>query len=74
MYPIVKVNYLAPALNTHSRRRAILQNDDLTQVQGLTQQQDVTDNFLHFFTLPNNLDNNLIVRLLKYDTTAYQLE
>ena len=42
-------------------------------MQGLAQAQDETDNYLHYFTLPNNLDNNLIIRLLQNDT-AYQLQ
>ena len=37
-------------------------------------EQGATNDFLHFFTLPNNLDNNLIVRLLQNDMAAYQLE
>ena len=74
MYPIVKINYSTPALNTHSHKWALLQNIDLAHVQAQAQQQGETNNYLHLFTLPNNLDNNSIVRLLQNDTTAYQLE
>ena len=53
--PIVNINYSAPALNTCSQQRAFLTNINLTHVQGLAQEQGKTDNFLHYFTLPNHI-------------------
>ena len=38
------------------------------------QQQGETDDYLHYFTLLNNLDDNSIIRLLQNDTAAYQLK
>ena len=35
---------------------------------------DETDDFLHFFTLPNWLDKPKIVQLLQHNMAAYQLK
>ena len=57
-------------MNTCSRKQATLEHVhvNLAQIQG------ETDNILLHFALPNNLDNDLVVRLLQNDTTTYQLE
>ena len=33
-----------------------------------------TDNMLNYFTLPNNLDDNMVIRLLQNDMATYQLQ
>ena len=73
MCPIVKINYSAPALNTHLCQWALLQNVIPAKIQQAIDQGE-TDNFLHFFTLPNNLNNNTIIRLMMYGTALYQLQ
>ena len=73
MYPVVKINYSSPALNTHSCRWILLHNVNLAQIQLEVQQEGETVDFLHYFTLPNHLDNNSIVRLLQDNMAAYQL-
>ena len=35
---------------------------------------NVTDDNLHYYTLPNSLDNDRVIQVLQHDTTAHQLE
>ena len=74
MCPIVNIIYSTPALNTHSHQRALLQNINPIEAQQDAVEQGVTNDFLHYFTLPNNLDHNSIVRLPMNDTNLYQLQ
>ena len=66
MYPIVKINYSAPAMNTCSRKWIIHQLDPV-------EVNNETDDVLHFFTLPNTLNKLEIVQLLQCDTATYQM-
>ena len=63
--PIVQINYSTPALNMHSRKRAVLKHVHVDFAQIVSE----TDNILHHFALPNNLDDNTVVQLLQNDTT-----
>ena len=74
MCPSVKINYSAPALNTCAHRQALLQNVIPAKIQQQVVDQGETNDFLHFFTLPNNLNHNSIVRLPMHDTILYQLQ
>ena len=74
MCPLVNIIYSAPALNTRSHRRVFLENVNPTKVQQQAIQQGETNDFLHYFMLPNNLNHNLIIRLPTNDTTIYQLQ
>ena len=67
--PIVKINYTVPTLNMHSRKRAILQHVHIN----LTQIVSEMDNILHHCALPNNINDNTVIRLLQNDTATYQL-
>ena len=74
MCPLVNITYSAPALNTCLCRRALLQNVNLAGVQQQAIDQGETNDFLHFFTLPNNLNHQSIVRLPTNETALYQLQ
>ena len=74
MYPLVNIIYSALALNTCLHQKALLQNVNPADVQQQAINQGQTNDFLHFFTLPNNLDHQSIVRLLTNKTHLYQLQ
>ena len=65
MYPIVNIIYSTPAMNTHSKKRAIpnLNLDEIHDWYGALNTQ-------FFFALPNTLDNNDIFQLMHQDTIA----
>ena len=73
MYPIINIIYSAPALNTHSCRRILL-NINPVKAQQQAINKGTMNNFLHYFTLPNNLSHNSILRLTMNDTALYQLQ
>ena len=70
MYPIVEINFSAPALNTCSHRRVLLANVNPAKIQQQAIDQRQTDNSLHFFTLH---DHQSIVQLPQFNTALYQL-
>ena len=61
------MNYSTPALDTCLKKWAILKNTNVN----LEQVAGETVDILHFFSLPNNLDNNSIIQWLQYNTATY---
>ena len=64
MYPVVKINYPAPAMNTCSKKCTIPHLNPEAIV-------DEANNIQFFFTLPNTLDKPNIVEC---DIIIYDLE
>ena len=74
MCPIVNIIYSAPAQNTCSQRQVLLQNlPPAILHQQAGDNRETLDHF-HYFTLPNNLDNNLIIQIPTNDTLLYQFQ
>ena len=74
MYPFVNIIYSAHTQNMHSQRQALLQNVNPADMQQQAVNNGETINFLHYFTLPNNLNHNLIIQLPTNDTSLYQFQ
>ena len=68
MYPIVNIIYSIPALNTHLRQRALLANVNPIQAMHDSDANGETNDYLHYFALPNNLNRPTIVWLPMNET------
>ena len=65
MYPIVKEFYTPPVSGTCSQKQAICKVLPESDDGAL----DITDNALHYYALPNSLDDDTIIQVLQCDTT-----
>ena len=74
MCPLVNIIYSAYTLNTCSCRWTLLQDVNPADVQQQVIDNGQTNDFLHFFTLPNNFNHQSIVRLPMNKTAPYQLQ
>ena len=70
MHPLVKINYTSPTMNTHSYKKAICAAVEPSYEDDFEE----TDNVLHYFSLLNSLNNNIIIQVLQNNTATYQLE
>ena len=74
MCPLVNIIYSTPTQDMHSQRQALLQNVNPTDVQQQVIDEGETINSLHYFTLPNNLNHNLIIWLPMNNMLLYQFQ
>ena len=74
MCPIVNITYSAPDQNTQSQRQVLLQNLPPTILHQQVVDNGEMLNHFHYFTLPNNLNNNSIIWIPTNNMSIYQFK
>ena len=68
---MVEIIVSPPAMNTHSKKCQLPNNHPAQQLDDGTM---VLDTCLHFFTLPNLLDDHTFVHMVQRDTCLYDIQ